>query len=95
MCCFHSLSYFDYIQEKYKISDEIFDWFDFMMNACSLFGIIPGLLLKVLNPKKSAILGGLLVVAAQMATALMVSSEHEKIKENPAWMLGAICVTGG
>jgi hypothetical protein len=30
-----------------------------------------------------------------MATALMVSSEHEKIKDNPAWMLGGICVLGG
>ena len=66
-----------------------------MLNACSLFGIIPGLLLKCLDPKKSAILGGLLVVASQMATAIMVSSEHDKIKENPAWMLGAICVAGG
>lgn len=66
-----------------------------MLNACSLFGIIPGLLLKCLKPKKSAILGGLLVVAAQMATAIMVSSEHEKIKDNSAYLMGSICVAGG
>jgi len=35
-----------------------------MLNAFSLFGILPGFLLKYLAPKKSAILGGLLVVFA-------------------------------
>ena len=54
--------YFDYIKEKYNIDDEIFDWFDFLLNGCSLFGIIPGILLKCLNPKKAAILGGILIV---------------------------------
>ena len=88
-------SYFDYIQEKYKIEDEIFDWFDFMLNASALFGIVPGILLKILDPKKTAILGGILVVFAQVMTATMVSSEHKKIKDNPAWLLGSICVLGG
>jgi len=30
-----------------------------------------------------------------MGTALMVSSEHDKIKENPTWMLGTICAISG
>ena len=54
--------YFDYIKEKYNIDDEIFDWFDFLLNGCSLFGIIPGILLKCLTPKKAAILGGIFIV---------------------------------
>jgi len=66
-----------------------------MLNAFSLFGIIPGLLLKWLSPKKTAILGGVFIVLGQMGTALMVNSEHEKIKNNPAWMLGTICAVSG
>ena len=66
-----------------------------MLNASALFGILPGLLLKLLDPKKTAILGGLFIVFAQMMTAMMVSSEHQKIKDNPAWLLGSICVLGG
>jgi len=30
-----------------------------------------------------------------MMTAVMVSYDHEKIAQNPAWMLGMICVAGG
>jgi len=56
-----SSRYFDFIKEKYKINDEIFDWFDFMLNAFALFGILPGILLRYLSPKKTAILGGLLI----------------------------------
>ena len=93
--CIFNFSYFDFIKEKYKISDELFDWFDFMLNGFSLFGIIPGLLLKCLAPKKTAILGGIFIVLGLMMTALMVSSEHDKIKENPAWMLGTICALSG
>lgn len=54
--------YFDYIKEKYQIDDEIFDWFDFLLNGFALFGILPGILLKWLNPKKAAILGGIMIV---------------------------------
>ena len=39
----------------------MFDWFDFMLNAFALFGILPGILLRYLSPKKTAILGGLLI----------------------------------
>lgn len=66
-----------------------------MLNASSLFGIFPGILLKMLDPKKTAVLGGICVVFAQMMTAVMVSSEHDKIKDNSAWLLGSICFVGG
>lgn len=92
---FSRIRYFDFIQEKYKISDEFFDWFDFMLNSFSLFGILPGILLKYLHPKKAAILGGILIVFAQMMTGVMVSTEHEKIRENPSYVLGGICVLAG
>ena len=66
-----------------------------MLNAFSLFGILPGLLLKCLKPKKTAILGGVCIVLGQMGTAMMVNSEHDKIKDNPSWMLGTICAVSG
>lgn len=87
--------YFDYIKEKYKIHDDIFQWFDFMLSAFTLFGVLPGLLLKWLAPKKTAVLGGILIVLGLMLTAMMVSAEHEKIRENPAWVLGTICALSG
>ena len=87
--------YFNFLQEKYKIDDEIFDWFDFMLNGFSLFGILPGILLKILDPKKTAVLGGIFIVFGQMMTALMVSTEHKEIAKNPAWMLGSICAIAG
>ena len=68
---------------------------DFMLNGSALFGILPGLLLKYLAPKKTAILGGVLIVLGQMATTLMIASEHEKIKENSALVLGSICILAG
>jgi len=66
-----------------------------LLNGASLFGILPGLLLKWLDPKKTAVLGGLFVVAAQMMSAVLVSSEHKEIKDNSPWVLGSICVLGG
>jgi len=87
--------YFDFIQEKYKIREEIFDWFDFVLNAFALFGVLPGILLRYLHPKKAAIFGGILIVFAQMMTAIMVTTEHEKIRENPSYVLGSICVLAG
>ena len=87
--------YFDFLQEKYKISDEIFDWFDFMLNAFALFGILPGIVLKFLSPKKTAVLGGILITLGQVMVVLMVSTEHANITKNPAWVLGSICAIAG
>jgi len=66
-----------------------------MLNAFALFGVIPGILLRYLSPKKTAILGGLLITIGQMMTCLMVSSEHKDIKNNSTFVLGAICVMAG
>ena len=66
-----------------------------MLSGFSLFGILPGLLLKWLSPKKTAIFGGVLIVIGQMLTVLLISSEHEKIRDNPAWLLGSICAITG
>ena len=87
--------YFEFIKKRYNMDDEVIDKFDYLINASSLFGIIPGLIIKYLDPKKSAVLGGLLIAAGQMATVLLVTTEHEKIKENPTWVLGSICVLVG
>ena len=66
-----------------------------MLNGFSLFGILPGILLKWLSPKKTAILGGIFIVFGQMMTAVMVSTEHKEIAKNPVWMLGTICAVAG
>ena len=66
-----------------------------MLNGFSLFGILPGILLKWLDPKKTAVLGGIFIVFGQMMTAVMVSTEHKEIAKNPAWMLGTICAVAG
>ena len=92
---FYLTIYFDYIKEKYRIDDDIFEWFDFILSGFSLFGVLPGLLLKCLSPKKTAVFGGILIVLGQMLTALMISSEHERVRENPAWLLGSICAMTG
>jgi hypothetical protein len=88
-------SYFNFIKEKYKIDDEIFDWFDFMLNGFSLFGILPGLVLAWVGPKKSAVLGGVCIVIGQMMTCMMVSMEHAKIRDNSTLVLGTICALAG
>ena len=66
-----------------------------MLNGSALFGILPGFLLKWLDPKKTVLIGGVLIVIGQTMTALMVSSEHAALAKVPAWMLGAICVLSG
>ena len=73
----------------------MFDMFDFWLNACALFGVIPGLILNKIDCKKSAILGGLMIVAGQVMTTVMVSTEHDKIKENPVLVLAGICFLSG
>ena len=92
---FYLAIYFDFIQEKYRMKDEVFAWFEFMLNGFSLFGVVPGLILKALLPKKTAILGGVLIVIGQMLTVLLISSEHDKVKDNSEWLLGSICVITG
>ena len=92
---FYLAIHFDYIQKKHRIEDEVFAWFQFMLNYFSLFGIVPELILKVLRQKKTAILGGVLIVIGQILTAQLISSEHDKVKENPEWLLGSICVITG
>ena len=77
------------------MKDEVFAWFEFMLNGFSLFGVVPGLILKALLPKKTAILGGVLIVIGQMLTVLLISSEHDKVKDNSEWLLGSICVITG
>lgn len=62
-----------------------------MLNAFALFGLLPGLLLKWLAPKKTAVLGGIMIVLGQMGMCVMVSTEHAHIKENPAWVLTIVC----
>ena len=62
-------SYFEYIKVKYSMSDEIFDFVEFTQNFALLFGLIPGVILYLLKPKKSSILGLLCVAASLMLTS--------------------------
>ena len=69
--------------------------FDFILNSFSLFGILPGIILKVLDPKKSAVLGGILIVTSQMMICGMVSFEHAHIRDNSVIVFGTICALAG
>lgn len=65
------------------------------MNALSLFAIGPGLVVQWLSPKKSAVLGGLLIMFAQLMTVFMVKSERESITKNSYALLFAIIICAG
>ena len=73
----------------------MFELFDFWLNACALVGILPGIIINKLDCKVSAIIGGLCIVASMIMVTVMVSTDHEHIKENPVWVLGIICFLAG
>ena len=73
----------------------MFELFDFWLNACALVGILPGIIINKLDCKLSAIIGGLCIVASMVMVTVMVTTDHEHIKENPMWILAVICFLGG
>ena len=75
--------------------DDIFDTVEFTQNASILFGIIPGFILLLLKPKKSTILGTLLVIASFVLTNELIKGDHEHIKENPESTLFVISFISG
>ena len=77
------------------MKDEIFDWVEFTQNFSILFGILPGLVLYLLKPKKSAVLGTLLVVASLIMTNLLVKGDSKHIADNSKEYLFAVSVMSG
>lgn len=75
--------------------DEIFDTVVFTQNASILFGILPGFLLYFLKPKKSTILGLLIIVASFVMTAQLIKGEHKNIVDNSKTILFAISFASG
>jgi hypothetical protein len=60
-----------------------------------LFGLIPGVILYLLKPKKSTVLGLLLVIASLMLTSQLVSGDRRHITENSKTYLFLVCVLSG
>lgn len=77
------------------MNEDLFSWFHFTLNASALVGIVPGILLTYLSPKKTAVIGGLAIVAGQMMTVFLVSTEHASMAKNSHAVLFAICVLSG
>ena len=77
------------------MSDEIFDWVEFTQNFALLFGLVPGLLLYLLKPKKSSVLGLLLVVASLMLTSQLISGDSRHITENSKQYLFLVSALSG
>ena len=74
----------------------IFEWVDFATNASLLFGLIPGLIVRMLGPKKSIFIGGLAVAFAQINMARFVPGEVDTITHNksPIYTI-ALCGLAG
>ena len=60
-----------------------------------LFGLIPGVILYLLKPKKSTVLGLLFVIASLMLTSQLVSGDRRHITENSKTYLFLVCVLSG
>ena len=75
--------------------DEIFDTVEFTQNASILFGIIPGFILLLLKPKKSTILGTLLVIGSFFLTNELIEGDRRHITENPETTLFVISFFSG
>jgi hypothetical protein len=92
---FYIVGYFMFLQEKYQISDEIFDWFDYAMNIYSLFGIIPGLVIMRLKPKKSAVIGSVMIMLGYLLFSSLVSFDKAHITKNATFLLRIVVVLCG
>ena len=83
------------MRENHNVKDDIVDWVLFYLNTSALFGILPGLVLRILHPKISAILGGLLVTLSQVMTVFLVRGNHHSLNEESHLLLFLICFLAG
>lgn len=83
------------MKDNYKVKDEIVEWVLFYLNMSALLGIIPGLILRVLHPKISAILGGLFVTLSQVMTVFLVRGNRNSLNDESHFLLFTICFLAG
>ena len=78
------------------MKDFIFSWVDFVTNASLLFGLIPGIILKLLGPKRSIFIGGVALAFAQINMARFVPGEVDTVTHNksPIYTLTLCAVAG-
>jgi len=78
------------------MKDFIFSWVDFATNVSLLCGIIPGIFLKLLGPKKSIFIGGVALAFAQVNMARFVPGEVDNVTHNksPIYTLTLCAVAG-
>ena len=65
------------------------------MNFFSLFGVFAGLVVMLLKPKRSAVLGGVLIMIGQLLTIALVEYDHSNIKNNSELLLLIVCISSG
>jgi ABC-type iron transport system FetAB permease component len=71
---FAEVNNFLLFESKYNFSQTVISWFSFAVNASVLFGVLPSYLYRKYGPRKTMILGGLLLTGAHVGAALMLGS---------------------
>ena len=87
--------FFEFIKVKHDLKDVIFDWVDFTQSASILFGILPGLILYHLKPRKSIGLGVVLITISLLLTSLLIEKDDKSITKNSKAILFTICLLSG
>jgi hypothetical protein len=71
---FAELNSFLLFESKYNLSPAVVNWFNFAVNASVLFGVLPSKLYRKYGPRKTMLIGGILLTGAHVAAALMLNS---------------------
>ncbi|CDW91191.1 UNKNOWN [Stylonychia lemnae] len=65
-------------QSKYSIDPKTMNWFYFAVTASNLFGIVPSRLYSAFGPKKTILIGGILLTIAHVTAALIIDANLSK-----------------
>ena len=84
------------LKAEHNLRDMLFSWVDFATNGSLLFGLIPGIFLKLFGPKRSIFIGGLALAFAQINMARFVPGEVDTVTHNksPIYTI-ALCALAG
>lgn len=77
--------------------DNLYNWFSFALNVAIMVGIIPVMILKAIDVRKSVFLGGFLITIAQTLGYFMITTDmnYKSFRENSATIIFIVSVLGG
>jgi len=75
----------------------MYNWFSFALNVSVLVAIIPVMVLKALDVRKSIFLGGFLITAAQLLAYFMITTDmnYKSFRDNSATIVLIVSLLGG